>query len=391
MKKQRGVFSGARPDAQVRKRIVATRARAEFVGFLYLLGLLGVAAIVCFPMFENPLAVLDVTVFWKEFKNPDLKSENGIVMFANAVMYGLILLTAAINVIRGFTKLSWLFKKRASKSYGFNRNVYAMDDLGKLFSGSFAAAVIFYFLIYLLSDGGKFTDYAYIALGGCLFFHFFCGFIGGKASLFDMHKGVGVLEEKRVVGRLAPIVRNVLQLLATATMMYMFFKATSLRDLLFFVLGKGNAEILQKDIAKEFVSYISFALQLITLLCMFVLIKHATAATEFDIDGTLAKGMKNYRVFSFFVVLSAGGTALCRYIFGEVEFVLEGGMYALNAVKSLSTPLIILAAIAFVMFIIENVMHNMPHVIKGKQDKEELKEASFEDEDEEGFDFPDNE
>ena len=81
--------------------------------------------------------------------------------------------------------------------------------------------------------------------------------------------------------------------------------------------------------------------------------------------------MKTYRVFSFFVFLTAGATAVCRYLLGEANGAAVVEPY-------LSVEMIIVAAIALVMFIIEVIMRNMPGHPNAKKKKDEDIEADYE-------------
>jgi hypothetical protein len=163
---------------------------------VYLLSIIALAAAVAyFPLFdlaEQELAPIGVMEFWKAFTPDGIAALNtlpGIVKFSNCVLYGLMLLGVVINVLRALGKLGWLFKKKASKSYGFNRNVYAMEDLGNIFSGSFGFIITVYFFIAILCGEVNPEMMLYIVLGGGLFIHLFAGVIGGKVSYFDIEDG----------------------------------------------------------------------------------------------------------------------------------------------------------------------------------------------------------
>ena len=54
-------------------------------------------------------------------------------------------------------------------------------------------------------------------------------------------------------------------------------------------------------------------MQALILHCVLVIIKHATATTEFNRFGMAGKGMTNYRAFSFCVFLLAGGAFVFNY------------------------------------------------------------------------------
>ena len=141
--------------------------------------------------------------------------------------------------------------------------------------------------------------------------------------------------------------------------------------------------MLEVDAIKNYVlgqplAYIALGLQVLVGLCLLPLIKHATATTEYNIDGANGSGMKTFRVFSFFVFLTAGAAAVCKYLIGEAVFSTNATGTVVSVVKELSINTIIIAGIALVMFIIEVIMRNMPGHKKQKKAKDEEVEANYE-------------
>lgn len=359
----------------LKKRIAKTRGRAEFIGILYLLATFAVAAVACFPLLTSALASVGVKDFWKVFTLSALKdwrNAETFVKLASAALYGFMLFGLAINVIKALSKLNWLFKKKGSKTHSFNRNVYAMEDLGNIFSGSFASVINFYFLIYVLCGTAKLETVAYVFLGAGVLVHFFCGLIGGKASYFDSDSRGNLIEQKRLIGRFAPFLRNVLQICAVAGIGWFFLKANTLSDCIAPLLERGAISAYVKP---NLMGFVSVALQALTALCILVLVKHATGTSEYSIEGTEASGMKNFRVFSFFIVLTAGATAVCRYLFGEATFAfvevlseVGAGGTVLSVLKYKDYDSLIAAGIAFVMFVIELIMSRMPRLPENREE-----------------------
>ena len=367
MKRNRKKSALTQRGAYLKNRIARNRGRAQFVGIVYLLSIIALAAAACLPLFDlekQELAPLGVMEFWKVFTADSFKALNtleGIVKFSNGILYALMLLVVVINVLRALGKLGWLFKKKASKSYGFNRNVYAMEDLGNIFSGSFGFIITVYFFIAILCGEVNPEMMLYIVLGGGLFIHLFAGVIGGKVSYFDIEDGE-IIEDKRVVGRFPAFFRNVLQIAAVGAMMYYFLKTQVVGEVLKPLLEKGGWE---NYVLAEPLAFIPVALQLLTVICLLPLIKHATATTEYNIDGANGSGMKTFRVFSFFVFLTSVATVVCRNIFGEAVGVAVVEPF-------LSVEMIIVASIALVMFIIEVIMRNAPGHRKPKNNDDEV-------------------
>jgi predicted RNA-binding Zn-ribbon protein involved in translation (DUF1610 family) len=128
-------------------------------------------------------------------------------------------------------------------------------------------------------------------------------------------------------------------------------------------------------------AYVSIVCQVLTVLFVLPLIKHATATTEYNIDGAYGPGMKTFRVFSFFTLLSAGATAAARFLLGEIVFTFNNGVTTFAVAQLLDKGSIIIAIIAFVMFVIELIMRNAPGHKKEKEEKK-AKKAKKENEDE---------
>lgn len=367
----------------LKKRIAATRGRAEFIGIVYLLSIIALVVVAAFvPMLQAELAPLGVLSFWKVYAWSNLTSldtAEKIIEVANATIYGLMLFGLVINIFKALSKLNWLFKKKGSQTYNFNRNVYAMEDLGEIFSGTFASIIIFHFLIYLICGSMTILWPTYVVLGGGIFIHFFCGLIGGGASYFDKDARGNLIEKKRLIGLGAPFIRNLLQLIAVGGMIFFFVKASELHTFIPYLLEKGG---FQAYVLDNWLGFISVGLQILTIIWIIVLLTHATNITEFSIEGTEAAGMKNFRIFSFFTFLTAGGTVVCKYLFGQAAFGVDAnGFTIVELVKSVDYNSLFIAIIALVMFIIELIMTNMPRIPEGAAGE---KESDYDEEDEPG-------
>ncbi len=330
--------------AAVKRKIETAQNRAQFVGVLYFLANLAIAALCFFPMISVGGEELWVLTFWKDFKL--LKGLKGIT-FATvldltvAVLYALVLLTAVCNVFRSFKKFRWLFRRNPSRSHGYNRNVYAMDDLGGLFSGTFHTLLAFTFLIYLLSEAATISSkpvFVYSALGVGFGAHFLLAWLGGNIPLYTVEND-NIYEETRRGSRLVPFIRNLLQIAAVAGIGYFLIKTEKVLELANILRESEFSGILGKW--KELIAPLAFfAVYMFTL----PLLKHATAATEFDREGCDGAGMKTFRVFTFLIVLVAGGGF-------AVEYILE---------KTALTNAIFLAAVALAAFVVEIVLRKYP-------------------------------
>ena len=327
-----------RNASALRKRVKKVHSKAKFVGMLYLLGTLAMAAFACLPTLTIGGTELWVLNFWQPFKGI-LKPERDILAIIVAVLYAFVLLTGVINLLKSQGKLSWLTKRTSKRANTYNRNMRAMDDMGKIFSGSFAAIINFHLLIYILQPADtqiKLTLYSYAMLAVGLVIHFLAGVIGGKVSLFNISGPNGnVEEEKRTCGTFVYFFRNLIQVAATGAIVYFFVPVCTLNQTVATLLAKGNP--FSGDIMK---TVLPVALQALLVLWILVLVKHSTASTEFNRYGIEGAGMKNYRVFSFLTVLTAGGAFALEYL-------------ATKAFAGVALKYLIIAGVAFVAFLVD--------------------------------------
>lgn len=321
----------------LRKRVRKVHSKAGFAGTLYLLGALALAVLAFLPALNIGGEDLWVLTFYLPVQDA-LGGTIDWIDVITAALYLWILLVVVINFFRCFSKLGWLTRRSSRYVNGYNRNMRAMEDMGKRFSGSLAAIVNLSLLIYVLQPNASsvaITNNAYVTLAAGLAIHFLAGLIAGKVSWFDVHGNGGNVEEvKRECGIFVYFFRNLAQFAAVAGILYFFLPQCTLGATIESWLGGVNP--LEGDLVTTLVPV---ALQALIVLCMLVLIKHATAATEFNRLGMEGKGMKNYRVFSFFVFLLAGGAFAVDYILVKPDPIVYDFVYV--------------AAIAFGVFLVD--------------------------------------
>ncbi|MBQ7368492.1 MAG: hypothetical protein IJW60_02130 [Clostridia bacterium] len=350
----------------LKKRVRKIQNRAKFVGVLYLLGTIALAALAaCMPMLTGTCIVADETVMpVMTFYQPILDLfAGGTEAFANltaaqvlelavVVLFAAMLITVVINVLRAIGRLGWLFKRRASYANGFNRNMYAMDDIAKRFSSSFCSILVVHLFMYLLSGGfpaeGQeatllVTQYAYITLGVGFGIHFLCGLIGGTVTLFST--GDRVEEEVRENGLFVFFVRNIIQIAAVVAIAYFLLQESvllaKLEELLVLLLEEKKAfgEI-------DFMSMLGAGVELFAWIFFVVLTKHAVADTEFNRDGVVGAGMRNFGIFSFLAALAIAANLVLPML----------GIGVAAAVTELNQNLLIAAAVAFVAFLLDCII-----------------------------------
>ncbi len=345
-----------RKYAYVKQRIASVQGKAKGAGFLYLLGILAITALsLVFSLISVAKAGLnaDLTVmkFWEVFKTAKGDYKAHALDLAVAVIYGIMALILVINVFRAFGKLGWLYKKKASRLYGFNRNMYAMDDLGNIFSGSFASVIVCHFMIALLATNVKeikLETFAYVVLGVGVFFHFLCGILSGKVSLFETENGIR--EIRREAGMGGAVFRNLLQLVIAVAIGYFLLNFSQIRATVDKILADGA-----KDAFKDWKSLLVPAVQLVLLVWTIGLVTYATGTREYDLEGADASGRKGFLVWSILTLLTAGGA------FAYFKFV---------AKTTVSNNLLIIAVIALVAVILELALIKLPLVREHKESDE---------------------
>ncbi len=348
-------------NTYLKRRINAVHSRAKFAGVFYLLGTLALSAVIvlttlvdntCLGTAAFPTFAMPVLTFYQPFitlfANLQSLSAEILIDATVAALYAILLLVLLCNILGSFAKLRWLFKRRASYIHGFNRNMYAMDAIGKRFASSFAAAIILYLQIYLLTDGAALNtfSYAFLAVGG--FFHILCGLIGGNATLFT--KGETTQEEPREFGVFVFFIRNLIQIAAVGGIIYFLIPQSAVVPAVLEVMQKVVFEQNTEWLTANLMSLIPAIAELVAWLCIVVLIKHATAPTEYNRDGMDGAGMNNFAVFSF--LAAACLAAIVILPMAQITPALS---------QEASTAFILSAVIAFVAFVLDLIVRPRYH------------------------------
>ncbi len=332
----------SKKNNRMEKRIKTVHSRAQFAGFLYLIGTLALAVFAFLPLFTFGESQWSVTNFYAPFlsiaESPDW------IEVAKAAFYALLLLVSVINALICLGCLGKLYKKTHKSAKRCNDNAKAMKKMAGAFSSSFATLIIMYFQMYLLYPQATVITVdlmAYIALGAAVAVHLLAGLAHGYVSNFEPTDEKGVMdEEKRQCSMFVYFFRNLVQLAAVGGILYYFMQNNCIYDVVSTLVAGGNPIE-----GKEIMPLISMALQVLVFLCSLVLIKHATAATEFNLYGIEGKGMKNYRVFSFLVFLFAAGVAVLTYLQDNTVIPMD---------------YIIIAGAAFVAFLVDCIFKSKP-------------------------------
>lgn len=336
--------SKAKAQKQLKKEIGRNRSRAKWVGILYLLGIIAMAATFALSIFMTE-GRLDAIIGGFSKVSTDLSA------FVVSVLYALMALVAVVNVFKAFGKLGWLHKKKATMEYGFNRNAYAMNDLSGLFTGVATFVFVNYLLINVLTGGtAKILD---ILMGDMMMLIFFAVAAvialfadawGGKVKYYDIDEG-RINVEQHLVGRFAGFIRKLIRIVAVAGILYALdFEAlhTTVDALI------NGGEVAFGDMA--------VLLPLVAFVLVLPLIKRAFRATDYSLDGVGSD--KGFAFISFLVL--AVGAVLCFMVGTEMNN-------------------IIIAAVAAVAFIFELILRRCfkfsEEVEAKKQAKKEAKAA----------------
>ncbi len=363
----------------LRERSGKARRKAIFAGLLYLIGIIGLAAVAFLPLTKGVTVigygVMNVTNFWKpiaylimDFQTVIADPALYIRMVVAGLLYGLMLVFTVINALRAFSKLDHLCMK-GNRRAGFNQNKLAVDKMGSIFSCSYALVTVHTVIIMLMypSEDAAFTLTFLIATAAFWLIHWICGPIVGSISKFTVRESVAEFPRKH--RSFAPFLRNVLQVAA-------------LGGIAFFMQGFMSgafAKILTKwanpvDGWNTVVRYLTaenlwvglFALlalgfYLAGFICYFVIFRHAANNTEFYACGK-DKGRKVVRFWGFnlFLVL------LLMAIAPVVEAWIAGGAFPANIWEIFGAELNLLyaTAIALGLFIIECMLGKRPKLKK---------------------------
>ncbi len=292
----------------LKRRVSEVHSRAKSVGIIYLFATIGLfVAALLMPLMNGTAlfccgkkAVVSAYDGLRGLLNTGLgaifQTPASIIALLQFILYFVLLLILLINVFRALGKLNWLFKKKASYVNGFNRNMYAMDALGRRFASSFAAVAVFYLLFALLTLGSTpaLTLGGAIVLGVALLIRFVCGAMEGNVPLFTT--GGKIIEQKRDHGVFIYFVRNFVQVAVLAGVLIFLMKASVLADsfenmLTQIIVEKNKMYIINVNAFPVYVEMLAF-------IFLTVMIKHTTASTEYSRNCNHTTGIKNFSVFA---------------------------------------------------------------------------------------------
>ncbi len=332
------------------KKVRTAHRKMKIVGAIYLVATIVLAVMAAlFPVMEikrkgNPsdTVQLGVMTCWNIFSWKEVGLSE-VLSLLSVLLYVIMLIAVIANVVRIVTKIGSVFSEKVNQGAGFNMNFYALKKVDRVYSGSLSVIVIFHFLIGLICGGENIAvlSGAYMVLGVGLFFHFLCGVMGGKLSLFAYDESVrDIIELKRENGRSAAFFRNLLQICIVFAAIKVFFEINVIHSFLLGVLGEENTGMNMSELIK-------LVLQVVMVVWLIVMANHSLSATEFKmfnvefkLTGKKSSGMKRFHIFALLLMLSSIGFTVINMI--------SGGEISIIA---LAMPLLALAGFLIDIFI----------------------------------------
>lgn len=317
--------ASAKRYAAVKQRIRKGQRRAKRIGFLYLIATLAIAALACLSLVQvndgNSVHDMGVMSFYQVFMQLSSGYQGKEQALAIASIYALMLVIIVVCVCKEFSKVRWLCKKKASRTYGFNRPMYAMDDMARAFTWVFASVVVAHITIACLAQEATFSMFAYVVLGIGVVTRLLCGVATFEVGLFEIEDGFA--QQQREHGKVSCVVRNVLQIAACALMGWGFYKSRALHSAIANMYVNWNAYL--ADPMKMLIP----CLEIVAYLFWALMVLYAVSDIEYDIDGRVAYGRKRFFWLSFVAAACLGGALGYSYFaLGEqpcMQMLVAGG------------------------------------------------------------------
>ena len=296
------------------KKIKKTHKRTKVVSAIYAVGLIFLTVLAFFPTINIQFAGKDKlfigTFFWPIVNI--FKKNLNVIDLVVMLLYLVMMASITINFFKGLSRFGKILRRTSGNVTTCNKNLAIMEEIANAFSNAFACYVIFNFVIYMITYAtesklifGAITLWAAIALVVALIVHFWAAILGAKVSVFIIG---ATIEEKKREDKIAPFfLRNLVQVIAVAAILYFFVPATNLYIELGNLFEKGQTSALTNF--GNLFAFLAVVLQVGVIATTIVLIKHATGVTEYDRLGMDCIGIRNFRIFGLIT------TALCIGLF----------------------------------------------------------------------------
>ena len=317
------------------KKIKKTHKRTKFISALYTFAAFVLTVMVFFPSVNVKFAgrnKLFIGTFFKPILNI-FKNDLNILDMLTMVLYLVMVVLVVLNFFKCSTRFGKIMRRNSGNVTTCNKNLLIMEEIGHAFSGAFASYVIFNLAIYMINYSfvpapkpfGAVTLWAVIALAICVIVHFIAGVSGGNVSVYIVGSNIEEKKREQKIGIF--FLRNFVQVLATAGILFFFVPATNV----YIEIGKmfGDKTSVFNNIGGDMMAFLAVLLQIAVLPMLFVLIKHATATTEYSLIGMDAIGINNFRVFGIITgLLCVGLFFLDKDLEGAsiINYLIAGGI-----------------------------------------------------------------
>ncbi len=315
------------------KRIKKAHKRTKGVSAIYAFAALVLTALTFFPTINVQFAGKD-KLFIGSFFWPIInifKNNLNVLDIITMVLYIAMAVLVVVNFFKCITRFGKIMRRNSGNVTTCNKNLLIMEEIANAFSSAFAAFLIFNLIIFMINYSapstsklfGAVTLWGMAAVAVSVIAHFVCGVLGGNVSVFII--GSSIEEKKREDKIGIFFLRNLIQVIAVAAILFFFVPATNL----YIELGKmlvTKEPSVFNNIGGDLFAFLAVAMQAGVVVMLAILIKHATATTEYNLIGMDGAGMHNFRIFglitavlcvALFIFDTKDGSQL-NYIFAGV-------------------------------------------------------------------------
>ena len=313
------------------KRIKKAHKKIGFIGILYFIGTIAVAALSllgCLKIeYAKDGATFSVLNFYKAFFWIFKADYSGVF---TSVTYLIMTLVSVSSIFRAFSKIRKVLKKNEKNIHACNRNLSAMEEIGELFSMTLSTALICHMLMYAFTpasgdlfierSGNPLTLIGMIFCAVGVLIHFIAGGLAATSSIFIVR--ISVEEKKREDGVFLYVLRSLIKVVSVCAIAAMFLPRCIIHECL--------PSLLKFDFGGLADNLIVFALQVVALIFLCVCAKKAFSTLEFNLFGMDAYGMRKFSVFV--LILAILNIGLFVLTMGNMKEDPKTIAYILNAV-----------------------------------------------------------
>lgn len=322
------------------KRIKKVHKRTKGVSALYAFAAFVLTVLTFFPTINVQFAGKD-KLFIGSFFWPIInifKNNLNVLDIITMVLYIVMAVLVVVNFFKCITRFGKIMRRNSGNVTTCNKNLLIMEEIANAFSSAFATFLIFNLAIFMINYSapttsklfGSVTLWGMAAVAVSLIVHFVCGVLGGNVSVFIIGSSI---EEKKREDKIGTFfLRNLIQVVALVAILYFFVPATNL----YIELGKllvTKQPSVFTNIGGDLFAFLAVAMQAGVVVMLAILIKHATATTEYNLIGMDGAGMNNFRIFGLITAV------LCVALFifdttdgSQINYVVAGAIALVTSV-----------------------------------------------------------